>query len=277
MWFRFYYCSTGLSSSLGCFPQLLSLPETTPWCCPSSPTCCPKNRTGGWLTICVLPSAGWSWATWRVSLWNRYCLHFHVWDFMPGQCLTRGVCMTLEDLCGTLSCSDWTLSCSENIWDLWDPNAVYLGPKCCILDLQCEFATGLLTYTAARVEELSVLSDADMENSYLCPRCSRPSWPASLWRRTWRRTRLCTAAWPCSTHRTLQWYVPTHLFSLFGFLKLITSYDTLLSISIEIHTDLELISECVIPQCWLVTMSNTHLYFTNNKCCLIRWWVKLSQ
>lgn len=37
-------------------------------------------------------------------------------------------------------------------------------------------------------------------------RCFRLLWLVSLWRRTWRRTKPSTAAWPSSTHTTLCWY-----------------------------------------------------------------------
>lgn len=55
-----------------------SVPETTPWCCLCFPTCWSKSQTSGWLTTCVLPSAGWSLATWTLFLWSRYgySLHF---------------------------------------------------------------------------------------------------------------------------------------------------------------------------------------------------------
>lgn len=130
--------------------------ETILWCCLCFPTSWPKSQTSGWLTTCVLPSAGWLWAMWMPCLWNRY-----IYSLPPQVILI----------------AEHTYSQAEKF---------------------CEICSG------SSVRSHSLLSN----------RFCLPWWNVFLSKKTWRRTRQCSTAWPCSTQRVLLWYSSNTHFNL---------------------------------------------------------------
>lgn len=145
------------------------LPETIPWCCLCFPTCWPKSQTSGWLTTCVLPSAGWSWAMWKLSLWSRY---------IYSSIQVTIILLTIHCHKSEIKC----LGCSVRGRGMWGWHGTLHG-----------WMDG---WMGRSVRSHRVLS----HRFFLLWWLVFPS------KRTWRRTRRCSAAWLCSTLTVLLWY-----------------------------------------------------------------------